>query len=303
MGETPRDDLFRRILDRNRAYASSREVRPLPPVEPRRLAVVACYDPRLDELLLPAFGLRPGEAFFLRTAGALVRPGGGILRSLGLAVFMFEVTDIAVVGHTSCRMADFKAAEFADLFRGRGVSRDAFGAEDLREWAGAIPDPRRGVQASMHTIASAAYMPRDVSVFGFVLDDTTGRLEVVPRVEGTAQVGVQQAEQAPAEPAKAEATPGPQLEALVEWVADWLRTVESKGIARQELAQLRKDLAAERSTLRRIERIEEFARRASAGSKQVASAFGRIRGEIEGAADGRIPPAVQRLFQGGWGSS
>ena len=156
-----------RILEHNRAYVARTPAREFPPAEQMRLAVVACYDPRLDALLWPALGLTPGEAFVLRTAGALVQPKGGVMRSLGLAVFMFGVTEIVVVGHAACRMAMFKNNEFVDLFRRRGVPREAFGPEDLREWEGAIQDPVRGVQASIRNIAAAAYLPKDVAVSPF----------------------------------------------------------------------------------------------------------------------------------------
>lgn len=173
--------LLDEVLENSRRFAAGRPAEPLPPVEAIRLAVVACYDPRLDKLLLPAMGLDPGQAFFLRTAGAFVRPSSGSLRSLMLAVFMFGVTEILVVGHTSCRMATFDMAAFIDSFRRRGVPRDAFGADDLREWVGAISDPKRGVEMSVANIRAASFAPRDLVVSGAVLDDTTGRIEMLIR--------------------------------------------------------------------------------------------------------------------------
>jgi carbonic anhydrase len=169
------------ILERNQAFVRGRAPSPLPPPERMRLAVVACYDPRLDPLLLPSLGLAPGEAFLLRTAGALVQPGSASLRSLGLAVFMFGVTEVLVVGHAACRMAAFDSAAFIDSFRGRGVPREAFGNDDLRTWAGAIPSPRQGVLLSASNIQTAQFLPRDVTVAGVVLDEATGALEVVLR--------------------------------------------------------------------------------------------------------------------------
>ncbi len=169
------------IVERNRAFVQGRAPKPLAPVETLRLAVVACYDPRLDELFHPALGYPAGRTFLLRTAGALVQPSGATLRSLTMAVYMFGVTEVLVVGHTSCRMAQFQATEFIDTFRRRGVAREAFGPNDLREWAGAIPSPRRGVQISVGNILAAPFLPRDVAVAGVVLDDETGALEVVVR--------------------------------------------------------------------------------------------------------------------------
>ena len=171
----PLDDL----LERNQSFVRSRQARPLPAPGTIRQAIVACYDPRLDELLLPSLGLQPGDAFLLRTAGALVQRAGGVMRSLALGVFMFGVREVVVVGHSSCRMATFETPAFIESFRQRGVAREAFGSMDLRDWACAIPSPARGVQISMANIAAAPFLPRDVTVSGLVLDDTTGALTVV----------------------------------------------------------------------------------------------------------------------------
>jgi carbonic anhydrase len=199
------------ILERNRAFVAGRQARPLPPPERMRLAVVACYDPRLDPLLLPALGLSPGDAFLLRTAGALVQPGSGSLRSLGLAVFMFGVTEVLIVGHAACRMAAFDSAWFIDAFRGRGVPREAFGPDDLRTWAGAIPSPRQGVLLSAANVAAAPFLPRDVSVAGAVLDEATGALQPVlsPGEIPAATAGVAPAPEAPPAPEAAREAPRP----------------------------------------------------------------------------------------------
>jgi carbonic anhydrase len=169
------------ILERNRGWVRGRKPQPLPPVETKRLAVVGCYDPRLDTLLLSSLGLAPGEAFLLRSAGALLHPGSTSMRSLGLAIFMFGVTDVLIVGHAACRMAAFDTAAFIDEFRRRGVPREAFGDESLRTWAGAIASPRQGVLLSVAAVREAPFVPRDVRVSGVVLDETTGQLEVIVR--------------------------------------------------------------------------------------------------------------------------
>src|SRR5262245_36607690 len=160
--------LFDDILERNRGWVRGRKPQPLPPVETKRLAVVGCYDPRLDTLLLSALGLAPGEAFLLRSAGALLHPGSTSMRSLGLAIFMFGVTDVLIVGHAACRMAQFDTAAFIEEFRRRGVPREAFGDESLRTWVGAIASPRQGVQISVAAVREAPFVPKDVSVAGVV---------------------------------------------------------------------------------------------------------------------------------------
>jgi carbonic anhydrase len=200
------------ILARNRDWVRGREPAALPPVHPLRLAVVACYDPRLDSLLLPALGLAEGDAFLLRSAGALLQPGSTSMRSLALAMYMFGVTDVLVVGHVACRMAAFDTAAFIEEFRRRGVPREAFGEESLRTWAGAIPSPRQGVLQSVSAVREAAFVPKDVRVGGMVLDETTGALELVIRPEqeiaGAGHAGAASAPPSVVPPASAP-PPGP----------------------------------------------------------------------------------------------
>jgi carbonic anhydrase len=169
------------ILERNRAYLQGRERRAWPPNPKVQLAVVACYDPRLDEMIRESIGIEPGEAFVFRTAGAFLREGSASLRSLAVAIYFFDVTHVLVMGHRSCRMANFDTPGFVDAFRKRGVSREAFGSDDLSGWAGAIADPRRGVETTVANLRAAPFLPRDLSIAGVVLDDETGELEVVIR--------------------------------------------------------------------------------------------------------------------------
>ena len=283
--------LLGRVLERNRAFVSGRETRPLPPVETLQLAVVACYDPRLDPLLMPALGLDPGRTFLFRSAGALVQPAGATMRSLAMAVYMFGATEILVVGHSSCRMAAFRSSEFIELFRRRGVPRDAFGAGDLREWAGAIASPRQGVALSVGNITTAPFLPRDLSVGGLVLDDASGALEVViepgqtpPSAEAEDSLEAEQpSEEAPhreaAEPARdpeAEHA-SPDLDPLLREAAGFARLVRSKESWRHDLEELRRELGRPQHAIVKYRMLEKFARRAGAESREVSDAFERLR--------------------------
>jgi carbonic anhydrase len=301
------------ILERNREFVHRRQPRALPAPETMPLVVVACYDPRLDPLLLPALGLEPGKAFLLRTAGALVLPGGGVLRSLGLAVFLFGATEILVVGHTSCRMATFRSTEFIDRFRARGVAREAFGTDDLREWAGAIASPRGGVQRSIETIVCARFFPPDVSVSGLVLDDASGELEVVVRdgrpVSSPAPPPLAEEPALEPEPAREEEIPSrsPGHESVapaahdvtpvVDAIADVVQSIEAQGKWRYESQILREQLARTRNPVAQFRLIEGFLRRATGDSREVLHALDRLRGELAAARPEALPRPLARFLR------
>jgi carbonic anhydrase len=298
------------ILDHNRGFVRGRSARPLAPPEIRQLAVIACYDPRLDTLLPEALGIEPEKAFFLRAAGTVVRPDGDPLRSLALAVYLFGVTEVLVVGHTSCRMAAFATAQFIEAFRARGVAREGFGPRDLREWAGAIPDPRRGVQSSVAAISGAPFLPADLSVAGLVLDDTSGALEVVvgpgvARTEAPAPISVPAdrpeppAPPTPAAPALSGTTQAPpertrELEAIRSFVS----ALETTAAWRGELAQLRAAMNKQRSPLARLTLIENFLRRSAVNAQGVHRAFERLKSETASAGRALDVERLIDLFRG-----
>jgi carbonic anhydrase len=303
-----------RILEGNRAFVAGRERRPLPPAGTIGLVVVACYDPRLDTLLLPALGLEPGAAFLFRTAGALLRPSGDSLRSLAMAVYLFGAREVLVVGHTSCRMAAFQSSTFIESFRARGVPREAFGTEDLRAWAGAISDPRGGIRISAGSIRAAPFLPRDLSVAGLLLDDATGTLEVVvqPGEEPAAEPAAAREEPAPpgpdpapladgskkpaAPPAKPPGEP-PTHPDLAGAVTAFARSVQSKARWRAELLALRKDLGKPLSPIAKFQALESFAERAGAEFQDVRESFERLQRALLAGRSRLDPEDVIRLVR------
>jgi carbonic anhydrase len=320
------------ILERNRAFLQGRKPEPLPPPEAVSQLILACYDLRLDTLLHGALGLDLGNEFLVRSAGAAVSPAGDPLRSIALAVYLFDVKGIAVVGHTSCRMATFDTTRFIEAFRRRGVPRDGFGHDDLRVWAGAIADPKRGVQASVGVLRAAPCLPRDLEICGLVLDDTTGALEVVvkpdeavPGVAGgpglPAEAEPEHAErEAEAQPsrgepeqksaaapaasaAKAQAPAGaPDLNRLLAAARTLVQTAEAQAVWRYEVRRLRAELHAEPNPITRVRLIHGFVQKAIADSREVAAALDRLKREAQGAHvqldEAQLMELVRRALMG-----
>jgi carbonic anhydrase len=298
------------ILERNRAFVRGREASPLPPAETMQLAVVACYDPRLDALIASSLGLAPGAAFLFRTAGASLKPDGTVMRSLAAAVYLFGVRDVIVLGHTSCRMASFDTAAFIDAFRKRGVSREAFGAEDLRVWAGAMPDPRRGVAQSVESIHAAPFLPKDLSVAGLVLDDATGALEVVVKPGENATVPPLPEEPEMAVAGAAEPPPAPEpvpapvpKDPLADAVHGFVRSVTSTGRWREEMTRLKQEIAIQRNPLAKLGLLERFARKVGNESREARDAFARVQREASASGRLRDPQELLRIFHDLTGTS
>src|SRR5262249_37821516 len=160
--------------------------------------------------------------------------------------------------------------------------REAFGTEDLRAWAGAIPDPRRGVTNSVANILAAPFLPKDPSVAGLVLDDATGALDVVvkpgeipaaePRVAETTTTLTPATGSSPISapgsaltPELGGAEPGKSLRArdpLHDAVRTFVETLQGSARWRGDIRTLKQELAAQKNPMAKLELLEKFARRA-----------------------------------------
>ena len=90
--------VFGDLLDANAHYAASFELGALEARAARGLAIVTCFDSRIEPLRM--LGLAPGDAKILRVAGA--RVSDDVLDSLRLATGKLGVDRIAIVQHTDC---------------------------------------------------------------------------------------------------------------------------------------------------------------------------------------------------------
>lgn len=137
------DDAFADLLAANEQYAASFSLGHLEPRAARGLAIVTCFDSRIEPLQM--LGLRPGDAKILRTAGG--RVSDDVLESLALATTRLGVSRIAVVHHTECAAP--------------GINPEALVADVARVRA----DPR--------------FFSTEIPVAGMRYDVRTGRLEMV----------------------------------------------------------------------------------------------------------------------------
>lgn len=270
------------VIAANRVWARGRSPGPLADDGGVGVAVVSCYDPRLDSMLTDALGLAPGQAVLLRTAGARVPPSGDPLRSLALACFRYGIRDILVVGHSTCRMAAFDASDFIDRFRGRAVPRSAFGDDDLRAWVGATTDPRSGVLASVAAIRAAPFVPKDVVVAGGVLDESTGLLEIVHRDEVSAPVPAAAGPVPEAAPPHLAASPrDPALAApdddAVASAVRLIDTLQSKAGLRDEALRLRTEVDRASHPIDKLRLVEAFLRRTGGDAREIREAVTDLR--------------------------
>ena len=161
---------FKDILEANDEYVSGFRLAGIPSPAAKGLAVLTCMDSRIEPLVM--LGLEPGDAKLLRNAGATVTDD--VLRSLVLATNLLNVSSIALVGHTDCKMTKATDDELRSELAGRYPDADVSGWEFRT-----IADQRAALLADAEKLRACPLIPEGTTVGCFVYDVATGRLSEV----------------------------------------------------------------------------------------------------------------------------
>jgi carbonic anhydrase len=158
------------MLKSNQEYAKNFSSGQLPMPPARKLAIVACMDARL--ILSQILGLKAGDAHMIRNAGGIVTEDA--LRSLVISHHLLGTQEFAVINHTECGMLTFKDEDLRTrLQRETGTAAVApsrfYSFNDLED----------NVREQIQKVRSHPWIPKSVTVRGFVYDVKTGKLTEV----------------------------------------------------------------------------------------------------------------------------
>jgi carbonic anhydrase len=176
------------IVNANRTYASSfgdKSKLAMPPA--RRFAILTCMDARLDPAKFA--GLAEGDAHVIRNAGG--RASDDAIRSLVISYKLLGTREWFVVHHTNCGMEFFtneimrdllsQSLETAQLVEGgwkdTGRGPGSRVAEYI-EWL-TIRNQARSVCDDVQRIRSHPLVPRNIPIYGYIYDVSTGLLNEV----------------------------------------------------------------------------------------------------------------------------
>ncbi len=175
------------ILDHNARFVQARAYEPFRTdrFPSKKLVVLTCMDTRLVELLPAAMNLRQGQVKVIKNAGAIVsHPFGSVMRSILVAVYELNASEVAVVGHYGCGMTGLSCARLLDAARQRGVDDRTLqtlrhAGIDLDAWLRGFDSPEAGVLSSVQLIRNHPLLPSDLPVHGLMICPETGRLTVL----------------------------------------------------------------------------------------------------------------------------
>lgn len=158
------------VLAANQRYAQSFTLGHLPTPPARKLAVVACMDARMT--IEPMLGLQTGDAHIIRNAGGIVSEDA--LRSLIISHHLLGTQEFIIINHTDCGMLTFHDAELRERLR-----RQSGGDTVVPAHFYAFADLEDNVRAQIEKVRSHPWIPRHISVRGFIYDVKTGQLREV----------------------------------------------------------------------------------------------------------------------------
>ena len=167
----------------------------LPPA--RKFAILTCMDARLQPTKYA--GLAEGDAHVIRNAGG--RASDDAIRSLVISYKLLGTREWFVIHHTNCGMELFTDEIMRDLlasslktatFDGK-VWRDTGAGPGSTEgqfvdWL-TIKEQSKSVAADVKRIRNHPLVPRDIPIYGYVYDVTTGRLVEVPEATVAGKAG------------------------------------------------------------------------------------------------------------------
>lgn len=179
--------MINEILDFNRKFVEEKgyEKYLTSKYPDKKIAIVTCMDTRLVELLPAALGLRNGDVKIIKNAGGTItNPFDSTVRSLLVAVYELGVNEIMIIGHTGCGVQGMDSREMLTLMRERGISEEHISLMkhcgiDLDSWLHGFEDPETAVCETVDLIGRHPLMPSDVTVKGYIMDSTTGRLTLL----------------------------------------------------------------------------------------------------------------------------
>jgi carbonic anhydrase len=157
------------ILQANKLYAQTHELRRLTPRPERKLAILTCMDTRLS---IRSLGLRTADAHIIRNAGGIVTDDS--LRSLLVSHYLLGTEEFMVINHTDCGLMHTTEQDLrTQIEKSSGTAAIA----PARFYA--FQNVDENVLHQLQKLRTHPWIPKKVALRGFVYDVTSGRLREI----------------------------------------------------------------------------------------------------------------------------
>jgi carbonic anhydrase len=141
------------------------------------LVALTCIDPRLNRLFPGVLALPDEQFIWLRNAGNIITGAlSSTMRSLALACAVKGGREIAVIGHTDCKVRHTSIAQLIEGFKTLGIDRHQL-PENLTEYFGVFSSERQNVIRGVDYVRQSPLIGARIPVHGLLVDIQSGRLE------------------------------------------------------------------------------------------------------------------------------
>jgi carbonic anhydrase len=157
------------VIEANEIYARTHELRSLTPRPARKLAILTCMDTRLS---IRTLGLNTGDAHIIRSAGGIVTED--TLRSLLVSHYLLDTTEFMIINHTDCGLMLTSEHDLRTKIQQRAGT-----AAIAPSFFFAFQNVDENVRDQVQKLRTHPWVPKSVSVRGFVYEVESGRLREI----------------------------------------------------------------------------------------------------------------------------
>jgi carbonic anhydrase len=174
--------LLEAIIDANHRALSGDKSAGLRPAEHTAslpLVALTCIDPRLNPLMPEVLGIPEDQFIWLRNAGNIIFDSkSSMTRTLALACAIKGGREIAIIGHSDCKVRQTSVMQLTDRFKALGIERTSL-PDNLTEFFGLFASERQNVIRGVEFVRNSPLIGPKVPVHGLVVDIETGNLDWV----------------------------------------------------------------------------------------------------------------------------
>jgi len=91
---------------------------------------------------------------------------------------------IMVIGHYDCAMQGFEPETLARKMLARNIKKEeiemmSYCGQDIKKWLKGFDNTEESIAKTAEVIRNHPLMPKDVQVYGFIIDPATGKLDEI----------------------------------------------------------------------------------------------------------------------------
>jgi carbonic anhydrase len=141
------------------------------------IVALTCIDPRLNHWMPRMLGVPDEHFIWLRNAGNIIfDPLSSMMRTLSLACALKGGREIAVIGHTDCKVGKTSVNQLIDCFQSLGIDRARL-PDNLVEFFGLFSSESQNVINGVGHIRRSPLISPGIPVHGLIIETDSGRLD------------------------------------------------------------------------------------------------------------------------------